>query len=152
MNEEATLAQLDAFEFDPAQMALLPLETSLSFETPPGDENGQIEIVSRAPNFWALNVTTPTDGLLVLSEIYYPGWQATVDGLTTPIMSVDYALRGIQVRAGQNRVEVSYQPVTFILGALISVITLSILIALGIWSWVRLRHSRADEHRPGLEN
>ena len=152
MNEEATLAQLDAFEFDPAQMALLPPETSLSFETPPGDENGQIEIVSRAPNFWALNVTTPTDGLLVLSEIYYPGWQATVDGLTTPIMSVDYALRGIQVRAGQNRVEVSYQPVTFILGALISVITLSILIALGIWSWVRLRHGRADEHRPGLEN
>ena len=151
IDEDATLDNLDAIEFAPSQVALVPPGTSLALETPPGDEIGQIEIVSRTPNSWALDVTTPTDGLLVLSEIYYPGWRATVDGLTTPIMRVDYTLQGIPVLAGQHRIEVSYRPVTLIWGAVISIATLGALIAIGIWSWVRLRRSEDHGHRANAE-
>jgi hypothetical protein len=143
VSEDVTLAQLDAFDLNLAQMALVPLGTSLSLETPSsakhprGDGNGQVEIFRRTPSSLVLDVTTPTDGLLVLSEIYFPGWRAIVDDQKSPIVRVNYALRGIPVRAGQHQVEVFYQPVTFIWGTVISGMTLVALVVLGFWSWLR---------------
>jgi len=127
IDEEDTLAQLDAFDFDPAQVALVPAGTSLSLETPAGEAKGHVEITHQTPSSLALKVTTPTDGLLVLSEVYYPGWQAIVDGKSTPILRVNYVLRGVPVPAGEHEVEFSYRPATFMWGAIISGITLGIV-------------------------
>ena len=51
-----------------------------------------------------LEVDAQSRGLLVLSENYYPGWRATVDGQTAPIYRVDSALRGVIVPRGHSRV------------------------------------------------
>ena len=48
------------------------------------------------------------DGLLVVSQPYYPGWRAQVDGQQVRIYRVDYLLQGIPLAAGQHRVELSY--------------------------------------------
>jgi hypothetical protein len=137
VDEEATLAQLDAFDFDPTQVALVPPGTSLSLETPPGAEKGQVEIIHRAPNSLVMHVTTPTDGLLVLSEVYYPGWRAVVDGETVSIVRADYVLRGVPVPSGQHQISVYFQPTTFIQGAVISGVTLVALVLVGFWIWRR---------------
>ncbi len=150
VDEDTTLARLDAFDFDPAQVALVSPGSSLPLETPPGDEKGNIEIIHQTPNSLVLAVTTPTDGLLVLSEIYYPGWQAIVDGQTVPILRVDYILRGVPVQAGQHRVEFLYRPATSVWGAVISGIALGLLVALGIWTWMRQRGRILGEYAPGL--
>lgn len=135
--ENDILAQLDNFDFDPAQEALVPANTPVSVESPPSGEYGQVTVMHQTPTALLLNVTTPSDGLLVLSEIYYPGWQATIDGQALSVLRVDYALRGIPVSVGQHQVKVFYRPATFLLGAAISCITLVALVVTAGWGWRR---------------
>jgi hypothetical protein len=142
VEENAALARLDAFDFDPAQVALVPQGASISVAQPPKAEEGQIEILHRTPGSLELDATTPADGLLVLSEIDYPGWQAAVDGQAAPILRVDYILRGVAVPAGQHHVEVFFRPGTFIWGAILSGVTLVALAAVAVWMRLRFR-SRA---------
>jgi hypothetical protein len=135
--ENDALALLDTFDFDPAQEALVSADTRLSVESPPSGKYGQVTVVHQTPNALVLNVTTPSDGLLVLSEIYYPGWRATIDGQASSILRVNYALRGIPVPAGQHQVKAFYRPATFVSGAAISCITLAALAVAGFWGWRR---------------
>jgi hypothetical protein len=131
-DEALALAQLDAFDFDPTQVALVPTGTSLPLQAPPGDKQGRVEILQRTPTSLTLNVDSPTDGLLVLSEVYFPGWRAVLDGQTTRILRTDYVLRGVPVAAGQHRLELMYRPLTFIWGAAISGLTLAVVALLGV--------------------
>jgi len=138
-DDSAALARLDASGFDPARTALVPLGPSIPLGHPPDGQTGQVEIIRRAAGSLSLNVAAPADGLLVLSEVYYPGWQAVVDGQATPIVRADYTLRGVPVPAGEHRVEVFYRPVTLVWGAVISGGTLGALVVVGLWVWLRRR-------------
>jgi hypothetical protein len=147
VDEDEALAQLDSGDFDPAQMALVPPGSALFLEAPDGEETGNIEILDRTPSSLALRVSTPTDGLLVLSEVYYPGWRATLNGRNVPILRVDYALRGVPIPSGQHRVDLFFRPATFVWGATISGITLGAVAIAGFWIWTRLKLRRRDERR-----
>jgi hypothetical protein len=137
-DDDTALSRLDAFDFDPAQVGLLPPDTSISVEGhPPEDEIGQIQIIHRTPGSMSLNISAPADSLLMLSESYYPGWRATLDGQLVPIVRADYILRGVPVPAGEHHVEVFYQPVTLIWGAVLSAVTLIAAAAVGLWTWLR---------------
>ncbi|MCB0089970.1 MAG: YfhO family protein, partial [Caldilineaceae bacterium] len=48
--------------------------------------------------------------LLVLSDSYYPGWRAWVDGAATPIYAANYLARGIKLPAGDHTVVFAYEP------------------------------------------
>jgi hypothetical protein len=78
----------------------------------------------REPARLQMEVETPADGLLVLGEVYYPGWRAYVDGEPAPILRADLALRAVPVPAGQHRVEMVYRPWTVPIGIIISALTL----------------------------
>jgi uncharacterized membrane protein YfhO len=84
-----------------------------------------------------MDVTASSNALLVLSEMYYPGWVARVNGKKVPIQRVDGTFRGIVVSAGPNRVEFEYAPASFRVGALISALTLVCFV--GGWLFVRRR-------------
>jgi uncharacterized membrane protein YfhO len=58
--------------------------------------------------------------LLIVSETFYPGWEATVDGKPEPIYEVFGALRGVVLESGSHRVEMRYQPGVVTLGAALS--------------------------------
>src|SRR5205823_6033551 len=92
-----------------------------------------------------------TSGLLVLSEVNYPGWRATVSsGLRendaqvqdAQIYQVDGLLRGVEIPAGESRVELSYAPRSVLIGALISL--LSVLWTGAVSLGLMLEHP----HRP----
>ena len=84
-------------------------------------------------------MNTPRDGYLVLTDAYYPGWVATVDGQPANIERADILFRAVKIPAGQHRVEFRYQPQSFIIGAAISIGTMVILIC--GWFIVRRRKS-----------
>ena len=62
------------------------------------------------PNQLTYTVNTGKGGVLVFSEIYYPGWTATVDGQPTEIGRVDYVLRAIQITPGEHEVILTFKP------------------------------------------
>jgi hypothetical protein len=68
--------------------------------------------------------------LLFLSDNYYPGWQAYIDGQPTQIKRADYTFRAIVAPAGSHSVRYIYQPITFKVGLLISLISLILVIYL----------------------
>jgi len=66
-------------------------------------------VVAAGPGRLVLDVTAAHDGLLVISQPFYPGWRAFVDGKKTPICRADYLLQAVPVAAGTHRVELSYR-------------------------------------------
>jgi uncharacterized membrane protein YfhO len=71
-----------------------------------------------------LDVSTDARGLLVVSQPFYPGWQALVNGEPVPIHQVDALLQGIPLEAGNHHVELRFHP-----SPLPAVVTLAALIA-----------------------
>jgi hypothetical protein len=70
-----------------------------------------------------LTAYASTRGLLVLSELYYPGWQARVNGASVAINEVDGGLRGVEVPSGDSTVTFDYSPVSVWAGAALSGLT-----------------------------
>ncbi len=66
----------------------------------------------------------PVPGALIFSELYYPGWNATVDGVEQPVYRADGCLRAVPVPAGLHTVVLNFLPPPFLYGAWISGATL----------------------------
>ncbi|MDH3675142.1 MAG: YfhO family protein, partial [Anaerolineae bacterium] len=68
----------------------------------------------------SFDISSPTSAFLVLSEPFYPGWRAVIDGQPAPLLRANYVLRAIPIPAGDHRVEVIFRPLSFTVGAVIS--------------------------------
>jgi hypothetical protein len=99
----------------------------------------KVEFISEKNNRLQLLVNLTEDNLLVLSDTYYPGWKAFVNGKETKIYRADYTFRGIPLNAGTHQVEFVYDPISFKLGA--GVTFLGILGCIGM-GWVAQRKKR----------
>ncbi|MGP1467442.1 MAG: YfhO family protein [Porphyromonadaceae bacterium] len=69
-----------------------------------------VTLTSYKPNHLTYDVKSSTGGIVVFSEVYYPGWTATIDGNPAEVGRVDYVLRGIQIPAGSHKVEMMFYP------------------------------------------
>ena len=76
------------------------------------DTNSVVRITSYEPNKLTYDVNSGKGGIIVFSEIYYPGWIATVDGVEQPLGRVNYVLRALQVKPGKHEVVLSFFPKT----------------------------------------
>ena len=105
-DDAAALARIHEPDFDPRSTALVdsPLECSGATGEP-----GTAEIVRYEGNRIEAQVRGG-GGLLILSEVYYPGWRAMVDGSATRLVRADYLLRAVCVPAGEHRVVLVYDP------------------------------------------
>ena len=86
------------------------------------ESRASFTVAEATPNQVQISVRANEVGWLVLSDVWYPGWQATVDGAAVPIMKADYLFRAVAVPAGVHQVRFSYRPLSFYLGAIISLI------------------------------
>jgi len=68
------------------------------------------EIIRHSPNEIIMNVGMAQDGFLVLSEVFYPGWKAIVDGRQQKIYQANYILRAIELKKGKSTVRMVYDP------------------------------------------
>ena len=74
------------------------------------DTTSIVTITGYEPNRLTYDVNSDKGGVLVFSEIYYPGWTATVDGKSVELGRVDYVLRALQIQPGKHQVELSFFP------------------------------------------
>lgn len=90
-----------------------------------------IQIVSEHPNRIAVKVQNPSSGWLVLSDVWYPGWNASINSVDVPIWRANYLFRAVKIGVGEHEVIFSYQPISFYSGVLISFFVLLIIWA--VW-------------------
>ena len=90
----------------------------------------QVQIVEYKPQRVVVSVRASEPGYLLLSDSWYPGWIARVDGVETPIQRGDYIFRAVQVSAGTHKIEFEYQPTSLYIGGLISVLAALILFSI----------------------
>jgi len=74
------------------------------------DTAATVALTAYEPNELKYDVNTATGGVLVFSEIYYPGWTATVDGAPVEVGRVDYVLRAIRLKPGHHSVVLQFFP------------------------------------------
>ncbi len=123
-SDEAALAALAAPDFDPARTTILVqsdmVELGLSGAPDDLTGGGEVAVMRYAPEDVELRVQTEQPGLLVLADTWYPGWNATVDGVPAPIVRANYLFRGVPVPAGEHVVAMRFQPVSLRNGLLVT--------------------------------
>ena len=87
----------------------------------------KLEWVSRSTNGFELEATAGPPEMLVVSQIYYPGWKAYVDGRAVPVMRANYALSAIYLPPGPHHVRFSFEPWTFKAGLGLSMLAIAAL-------------------------
>ncbi|MBU1878145.1 MAG: YfhO family protein, partial [Chloroflexi bacterium] len=136
------LARLAAPDFDIRAAAILEqaAPTDLPGATAPAGSTARV--IEQAPGRLVIDVSAAAPGLLVLSENWSPGWQATVDDAPAPVLHADHTLRAVPVPAGDHRVTMWLDPASLKLGALISAASLAIA---GVLLVVAVTMSRRSE-------
>jgi hypothetical protein len=110
-----------------------------------GAAAGSARLVSYQPERVVARASASRAGLLVLTDLDYPGWKATVDGRDVAIERVNYLLRGVPLSAGTHEVEFRYEPASFRAGWIISLLSAIAVLAVGV---VGLRNRRRPPGRP----
>jgi hypothetical protein len=129
VDDAAMLARVHEPDFDPRTTALV--DFPLACESVVTDDAGQVEIVQYEGNRIVAQVVGG-GGLLVFSEIDYPGWRATVDGNAVELVRVDYLLRGLCVPAGAHRVEMVYDPPLVKVGLVVTILAFLAIVGSGV--------------------
>ena len=130
----SVLRHVTAPGFDGRREAFVESAAAPSLPSPRGA--GTAEASRRSPNALDVATTSSEPRFLVVSEMYFPGWRAYVDGVETTIYRTNYLFRGVVVPAGRHVVSFVYRPGSAALGAGITSLA-GLAIA---WLLVRGRH------------
>ena len=104
---------LTAIDFDPATMAVVEHVEPITLDATVPGQDDTVAIRRHDGARIVLDVVAESPALLVLSEVWYPGWHATVNGVATPVLPTNGALRGVLVPAGMSTVELRFAPATW---------------------------------------
>jgi hypothetical protein len=135
MEAETAFSEVFDGDFDPSMEVVLEAK---SLEAKTTDPSGSLlELVDDGnPNRLRIEVKATADAWLVVSDEWYPGWRAEVDGKSVEIYPANYLFRAVRVPQGEHIVEFIYQPFSFTLGCILSLIS---WLLLGVLWWASKR-------------
>jgi len=137
-DREKILPRLNKTEFDHRHTIILEEKPIWSKEKSSSlAKITKAKIINFSPNKITLKTHLEKNGLLFLSEIFYPGWKAYVDGKEVKIYSANYTFRALPLTAGKHTIKFSYEPTSFRLGKQITLFSLVGFIVLLLVYWVK---------------
>jgi len=132
-NQEALLSAIAEPEFDPLREVLTESPPASAWPENSGKELGRTTVRIHEPNRVVVDVEASESCVLVLSDTYFPGWKARVDGAIAPIFPAYFAFRGVVIPSGQHVVEFVYEPLPFRVGLAVSTIALVAGLGAALW-------------------
>jgi hypothetical protein len=96
------------------------------------DAPDEVAVREHTPNQVRIQAKMACKGMVVLSDTFFPGWRATIDGASAPIYEVNAAMRGVIVPAGPHTLTFHYRPAAVVWGALLTLLGVGGAIALAI--------------------
>ncbi|GIK41247.1 MAG: hypothetical protein BroJett011_50800 [Chloroflexota bacterium] len=148
-NEAEVISRLTSPDFDYHREVII-MEAEVKAEAEAKAEAGTVNVVTEGANEVSLEVEAPSAGFVVLTDTYYPGWQATVDNQPAPIWPANLAFRAVAVEAGTHVIVFRYRSRSFTLGGWISVGALALVGISAVWlikkrSVISWRHFKKDQ-------
>jgi hypothetical protein len=146
-SDEAILARLTGEEFDLSSSILMEDESALARlesmgrGTLPTEGKDEVKIIEYEANRVVIETTVSQAGFLFLSDVYYPGWRARLDGREETVYRADYLFRAVLVPPGQHVIEFAFDPLAFKMGLAVA---LTIVVALVAAAIVRLSRRSLD--------
>jgi hypothetical protein len=132
------LERLASDEFDGRREVILERNLNLSSG---GEFPSWAKILDYTDQRVILAASASRSGVLVLADSYYPGWRVYVDGEERQILRANLFFRAVELPAGNHQVEFRYEPLSFTIGRLVSLLSLS---SLGVWILYRRLRQRKD--------
>jgi hypothetical protein len=128
---EEVLDYMKTGEFDPRVEVLIVGESGAGPDSVAARDSvagpGRVVISTYRPQEVVMDVKAETDCWLFMSDTYYPGWRAYVDGSETPILRANYAFRGLALSQGRHEVRMVFESGSFRIGTILSVAGLVLL-------------------------
>jgi len=131
--EESQLARIRDPGFNPVRSVVLSvMPASLVGSKVAADVpfNSRVETVTSSTSSYSFRTHASQPAVLVVSQMFYPGWKAFVDGRETQTLTADYGLMGIAIPAGDHQVDAVFRPRSFTIGAILSVLSVLALVGL----------------------
>jgi hypothetical protein len=135
-NDDESLAATTAPGFDPRRVAIVE-EAVPGLRRAPQPAAGTARLDSYEDERVVVEADASAPALLVLTDVYYPGWKASVDGAEAEVDVVDHLLRGVRVPPGRHTVELTYEPLSWRIGWIVSVLALMGVTAAAAVGWRR---------------
>src|SRR5690606_36973002 len=117
---------------------------SLSLQSP-------VSITTYQPEHIELSVDAAAPALLILTDSFYPGWQATLDGEPVTILQTDVLFRGVFVPEGEHRLVMTFESESWERGRVISLVAL-LLWGVGMGVTLRPRQPTPQRLRSSDQN
>ncbi|MDI6736239.1 MAG: YfhO family protein [bacterium] len=136
-DREDILRRMLRRDFDPQKEVIMEEEiqnqkSKIKNKSKIENRKSKIGIINYQPNKVIITASSPTDCFLFLSDTYYPGWKAYVDGVETKIYRADYIFRAIKLSKGEHNIEFKYLPSGFKPGCWLSFITAIFILCFGL--------------------
>ena len=141
-NEEAVLTALQQPSFEPLHTVVLMQNDAhppTSAESSPSSMGAPVSILFYSENQIVLATSAERPGYLVLSEVWYPGWRATVNSEAAPVLRANYTLRALPVPAGELTIRLWYAPASWRRGLALFGVGILLLAGLFLWRVVALK-------------
>ena len=98
---------------------------------------GSARLISYGAEKIVAQATATQRSVLVLTDVFYPGWNVTVDGHPASTERVDYLLRGVVLGPGKHRIVFSYEPASYEVGWIISLLSTLLVVGAALFGWRR---------------
>jgi len=136
-DDKEVLKVIERVDFDPRESVLITRGEYEKVDNDYNKENGLLpnnvkgkeKILKYSLNQVEIETNGYNSGFLVLADNFYPGWEVYVNGREETVLRVNYNLRGVAVPSGENRVTFRFAPLSFKIGAAISLVTIFVIIS-----------------------
>ncbi|MHC1784814.1 MAG: YfhO family protein [Anaerolineaceae bacterium] len=114
-------------------------------------DNGTVHLISHQPAKIVLEVNSEGGAWLEIAETWYPGWTAEIDNKQVDIYPSNYIFKAVKVPAGRHTIVLAYRPVSFIAGAVITMISL-VFVAIVLYLSGLKNHNKYTSYSSSGEN